>query len=340
MSKFHLAAAAAALGAIVFTTAPAQAQTTVEIQEWEVPWGGHPRDPFPDANNSTWFVGQRGHYLAHLDAQSGEFTKVDLREGTGPHNTIVGQDGVVWYTGNLVGTIGRYDPTTGQITEIPMPDPAARDPHTLIFDRNGDIWFTVQGGNFIGKLDTQTHDVQLIPSQTPASRPYGIRVAGDGAVWSVLLGTNKLARVDPQSLALTEVVLPREETRPRRLEVTSDGRIWYVDYAEGYLGAHDPATGEIKEWQVAGGANSEPYGMAADSQDRIWFVHADGTPGKFTGFDARTETFIGTTQIPSFQSAERGTVRHMEYHEASGTIWFGTDTGYIGKAVVEPEKAG
>ena len=85
-----------------------------------------------------------------------------------------------------------------------------------------------------------------------------------------------------------------------------------------------------------GGRRAGPYGTATDSQDRIWFVHWDGTPGKFTGFDSKTESFVGSTQIPSFANARNGTVRHMDYDPTTGSIWFGTDTGYIGRAIVEP----
>ena len=338
MKKNLLAIGVMILSAATFQTAPvnAQAQPSVEIEEWEVPWGGGPRDPHVENANSIWFVGQRGHYLGHFDVETQEFTKVDLPNGTGPHNTIVGEGGTVWYSGNRVGLIGFYDPKSGEITEIAMPDSAARDPHTLVFDDAGDIWFTVQGGNFIGKLDTGTHEVRLLKSKTRGSQPYGIKIARDGMVWTVLLGTNKLARVNPHTMEILEVVLPREGTNPRRIEITSDGRIWYVDYSGGYLGAYDPASGEIKEWEIPGGRRAGPYGTATDSQDRIWFVHWDGTPGKFTGFDSKTESFVGSTQIPSFANARNGTVRHMDYDPTTGSIWFGTDTGYIGRAIVEP----
>ena len=40
------------------------------------------------------------------------------------------KDGNIWYTSNFKGHIGKLNPKTGQVTEYPMPDPAARDPHT------------------------------------------------------------------------------------------------------------------------------------------------------------------------------------------------------------------
>jgi virginiamycin B lyase len=320
---------------LLLAAVTAFADDTVAIDEWLVPYeASRPRDPFAQSDDSVWFVGQRSGYLAHLDVDSGEFTPVNLKEGSGPHNLIVGSDGIVWYAGNRTSLIGRYNPSTGEIEEIAMPDPAARDPHTLVFDAGEDnIWFTVQGGNMIGRLDIDSRKVDLIPSLTERSRPYGIKMAPDGSVWVALFGTHKLAHVDPETLELTEIDLPRTDARPRRLEITGDGRVWYVDYATGKLGVYDPEATTFTEWPLPQGEDSRPYGMASDSRGRIWLVATGVQPNEFTGFDPAAGRFIGSTPVPS----GGGTVRHMHYHQPSGTIWFGTDTNYIGRAIVEPD---
>jgi virginiamycin B lyase len=314
----------------------AAAAESIDIREWQVPYAkSRPRDPFAESASSVWFVGQRAGYLAHLDADTGEFTKVDLKDGSGPHNLIVGSDGIVWFAGNRTALIGRYDPDTGEIEEIPMPDEAARDPHTLIFDEDEkNIWFTVQGGNMMGRLNIETRKVDLMRSRTERSRPYGIKLAPNGSVWVVLFGTNKLAHIDPDKLTFDEIELPRKDARPRRLEVLSDDRVWYVDYAKGMLGVYDPGSQEFKEWQMPQGQGARPYGMASDSTGKLWMVATGVQPNVFVGFDPSTEQFFSETEVDS----GGGTIRHMHYHEPSGTVWFGTDTNYIGRAIVEPDK--
>lgn len=308
----------------------------LDIREWQVPYeASRPRDPFAASETSVWFVGQRSGYLAHLDTTTGEFTKVDLKDGSGPHNLIVGSDGIVWYAGNRTRLIGRYDPASGEIEEIMMPDEAARDPHTLVFDHDEEnIWFTVQGGNMMGRLNLESRQVDLIASRTPRSRPYGIKMAPDGSVWVVLFGTNKLAHINPDTLEFVEIDLPREGSRPRRLEVTADGRVWYVDYALGMLGAYDPANRSFKEWPMPQGENARPYGMASDASGRLWMVASGVQPNVFVGFDPQTEQFFAATEVES----GGGTIRHMHYHEPSGAVWFGTDTNFIGRTIVEPDK--
>jgi virginiamycin B lyase len=122
--------------------------------------------------------------------------------------------------------------------------------------------------------------------------------------------------------------MPRESARGRRIGITSDGTLWYVDYAGGYLGRYDPATRQFKEWQAPGGSGAQPYGMATDDRDRIWFVETGSQPNKLVGFDPRTERFIANTAIPG----GGGTVRHMYFHRPTREIWFGTDANTIGRA--------
>lgn len=319
---------------VLLTALIAPAAADVEITEWQVPYEkSRPRDPFAVSESAVWFVGQRTGYLAKLDTESGEFEQIELKPGSGPHNLIVASSGDVWYAGNRTALIGRYDPADGSIEEVPMPDPQARDPHTLIFDANeSHIWFTVQGGNMMGRMRLADRKVDLIASRTERSRPYGIKLAPDGSVWVALFGTHKLARIDAQTLEHVEIDLPRQSARPRRLEVTADGSVWYVDYAGGMLGRYEPDVDRFTEWPMPQGESAKPYGMASDSQGRVWMVATGVQPNVFMGFDPDSEKFFDLTEVES----GGGTIRHMHFHAPTGTVWFGTDTNFVGRAVVEP----
>jgi virginiamycin B lyase len=303
----------------------------VEIREWAVPWkDSRPRDPYVAGDGRVWFVGQKDDYVANLQPESGDFSRYDLEPGVGPHNLLVDAENRIWYAGNRASHIGLLDPATANVIRIDMPDDGARDPHTLTFDSAGNIWFTVQQGNFIGRLSMDNHAVQLIEVPTRRARPYGIAVNENGTPWAVEFGSHKLVRINPETMQLEEIVLPDEDARPRRLVITSDNNVWYGDYARGYLGRYDTGTGEFTEWPMPSGADSRPYGMAVDRFDRIWLVETGASPNQFVGFDPEVEEFFSVTAIPS----GAGAVRHMNYYEPAGEIWFGTDTNNIGRAKV------
>lgn len=197
----------------------------------------------------------------------------------------------------------------------------------MVFNDAGDIWFTVQGGNFVGRLDRPSRDVRLVEVPTAHARPYGIKVSDSGRPWIAMLGTNKLATVDPETFELAEYELPREEANPRRLDIDADGSIWYVDCSQGYLGRFDPETEEFTEWRVPSGADANPYGMAMDGQDRVWFVEAAPSPNLFVESDPASEEFFSVTEVPS----GGGTIRHMYHYAPADEIWIGADTNTVGR---------
>ena len=303
----------------------------IDIREWDVPFEeGRARDPYMAPDGTVWFVGQRSDFVGVLDPATGDFRRIDLPEGAGPHTVVVSPDGTPWYAGNRDRHIGRIDPVSGEITRFDVPDDRVRDPHTMAFDSEGRIWFTAQGGGHVGRFDPRNEEWEIVALSEEGFRPYGIVVGDDDRPWFVMMGTNRLGTVDPATLEVREVELPREETRSRRLDITSDGRVWYADWAAGHIGAYDPRTDEIREWAVPGTAGERPYALMTDTRDKVWFVETGDTPSRLIGFDPATEEYFAEVEIPS----GAGTVRHMYLNRDTSELWFGTDVGTIGRAVL------
>lgn len=309
---------------------PTEVVEAVDI--WNVPFEeGRSRDPYASPDGRIFFAGQQGHYIGWFNPETEEFGHHDLDDGTGPHTVVVADDGTLWYAGNRARHIGKMDPDTGEITKYMMEHENARDPHTFAFDNQGNFWFTAQGGNGVGYFDVTSGEATVIPVPTPNARPYGIRVGPDGErPWIALLGTNKIATVDPATMEITEVELPRDEARPRRLDVTSDGNVWYGDFSTGYIGRYNPDDDSIQEWEMPDGPSSRPYAVLKDHRDRVWFSATGLNPNKLVAFDTRTEEFVASEEI----EVARGAIRHMMFEESTNSLWFGTDTGHIGRLVL------
>lgn len=302
------------------------------VEEWKVPFDDtRSRDPYVAPNGTVYFAGQQAHYVGNFNPETEEFREYPLDDGAGPHTVVVADDGTVWYAGNRARHIGKMDPETGEITKYEMEDDHARDPHTFAFDKDGNLWFTAQGGNGVGHFNVETGETHVIPVPTERARPYGIRM--DPAMeqpWIALFGTHKIATVDPETMELTEIELPREDARPRRLDVTSDGNVWYGDYAGGYVGRYNPADESFEEWEMPDGADSRPYAVLKDHEDRIWLSASGLEPNKLIAFDTQTEEFVASREIESAS----GSIRHMDFDERNNSMWFGTDTGHIGRLVI------
>ena len=166
-------------------------------------------------------------------------------------------------------TVGRLDPATGKITVYKMPDPNAKDPHTLIFNKQGIAFFTLQNSNMVGRLNPETGDIKLITSPVPNSKPYGIKVAADGAIWWSCNGAPCLFRMDPATMELKEYKLPLGGTTVRRLDIAEDGMIWYVNSGKGRIGRLDPKTGQATEWDSPSGPKLASLRDRRDERRRL-----------------------------------------------------------------------
>lgn len=304
----------------------ATAPATVEIQEWQVPWEqSRPRDPYVGDQDEIWFVGQRSDYAAVLNPKTGEFKRVDLPEGAGPHNIIVDERGA-WYAGNKGAHIGLIDREDYSIEQFTLPGNGRRDVHTMQFDSEDNIWFTAQGANQLGYFDTATESFKIWDIPTKRARPYGL-IMVDDQPWATLFGSNKLVTIVDGELK--EINLPRPQmNRPRRLAATADGHFWYGDYAGGFLGRYNPETEQVTEWPMPAGVRSMPYAVAADDQGYVWLAETGVQPNRIVGFNTKTETFTDPVAVPS----GGGTVRHMVFDPVTNSLWFGTDTNTIGQA--------
>lgn len=305
------------------------------ITQWSVPYEeSRPRDPYAEDAENIWFVGQTDDYVGHFNPQTGEFTRINLPGGTGPHNLIVAPDGVVWVAGNRDGYIGRLSTDGQDLRRIELPEDVY-DPHTLVFDKEGNIWFTAQGANYIGHLDVVTEELELFEIPTEDARPYGIIVGETGDVWATLFGTNKLAHIDPESMELTEITLPHEDARPRRLAMSADGSIWYTDYNRGRLGRHVPGEEIFEEGPAVHGADSRPYGIVVDDANTLWYAvtHVDGDhSSRLIGFNPVTREVVADLNVDGY-----GSVRHMMFHQPTRTIWFGVDSDSLGRLTLQNE---
>lgn len=96
----------------------------------------------------------------------------------------------------------------------------------------------------------------------------------------------------------------------------------------GKLSRLDPTTRSVQEFDAPGGTSSLPYALAQDDRGRLWYVETGIKPNRLVGFDPATKAVIATADIPS----GGGAVRHMVFHPATRSIWFGTDMNTIGRA--------
>ena len=210
----------------------------------------------------------------------------DLPEGARPHDVAPAAEagGPVWYTAQRQGALGRLDPATGKVEQIPLGKGSA--PHGVIIGPDGAPWVTDGGLNAIVRVDPSTHEVKryLLPIDdyanlntatcdkaghrwftgqsgyygrldpasgkiqvwpSPRGRgPYGITTTPAGVVYYASLAGNHIARIDRATGKATAIDPPTAGQGARRVWSDSAGRIWVSEWMSGQVSVYNPAAAD------------------------------------------------------------------------------------------------
>lgn len=215
-------------------------------------------------------------------AHGAEVKYYDVPRGAHPHDVAPDPEpgGPVWYTAQHQGALGRLDPGTGKVEQIPLGEGSR--PHGVIIGPDGAPWITDGGLNAIVRVDPSTHEVKRFPLpitenanlntatfdqagrlwftgqagyhgrldpasgkvdvwESPRGRgPYGITTTPAGDVYYASLAGNHIARIDRASGKATPIDPPTAGQGARRVWSDSTGRIWVSEWMSGQVSVHDP----------------------------------------------------------------------------------------------------
>jgi len=191
----------------------------------------------------------------------------DLPSRSGPHDVAPAPDGTVWYTAQRTGRLGRLDPRSGKVDEIPLGRLSA--PHGVIVGPDGAAWVTDGGQNAIVRVDPATRAVKVFP--LPAGTPYAnLNTAAfdsNGVLWWTGQ-SGYYGSVNPKTGEVRAMEAPRGRG-PYGITATPKGEIYYVSLAGNHLAHIDTRTGVatvIEPPTPQQGARR----VWSDSKGRLW----------------------------------------------------------------------
>jgi virginiamycin B lyase len=191
----------------------------------------------------------------------------DLPSRSGPHDVAPAPDGTVWYTAQRTGHLGRLDPRTGKVEEIPLG--RLSSPHGVIVGPDGAAWVTDSGQNAIVRVDPATRAVKVfpLPDGTPYANLNTAAFDGNGVLWWTGQ-SGYYGSVNPKTGEVRAMEAPRGRG-PYGITATPKGEIYYVSLAGNHLAHVDTRTGTatvIEPPTPRQGARR----VWSDSKGRLW----------------------------------------------------------------------
>ena len=231
-------------------------------------------------------------------------TEYDLpRKTIEPHDVILDPDGMVWFSDFGEQILGKLDPKSGKVTEIPTPvlkPGAATGSLGLQSDREGDLWLGMmfQGGfakyeRKSGQFQTWTVPADYNQPMTQIDMVEPQRSYVDGKVWTQNNGFAAIHRLDLETGHIETFdffAVEKEGENHNIYDVIPDSHnnAYFTDFQNEHIGRVDAKTGKMTLYATPT-PRSQPRRGQMDSQDRVWFGEYRG--GKIGMFDTRTEKF-------------------------------------------------
>ncbi len=207
--------------------------------------------------------------------------------GTHPHDVAPDpQGGVVWYTAQATGGLGRLDPETGETHHIPLG--SGSSPHGVIVGPDGAPWITDSGLNAIVRVDPVTEEVQVfpLPAEFPRANLNTATFDLQGVLW--FTGQSGVyGSLDPNHGAVEAFQAP-DGRGPYGIATTPSGDVYFVSLAGSYLARIDPVSGQAAVFEPPT-PNQGARRVWSDSQGRLWV--SEWSAGQLARYDPASDTW-------------------------------------------------
>ncbi|MHC5539810.1 Vgb family protein, partial [Singulisphaera rosea] len=237
----------------------------------------------PDSN--IWFTeagagffSATGQGIGKVNLSNYQVTGTLLKAQNTSPTAIVGDpaDGNLWFTDTGANQIGRIIPTSGALTEFPVPT-ANSQPTSITVDGQGNIWFTEYNTGIIGTF-SPSHPNQIKSITLAAdSRPYGITLGPDGNIWFTQRGgfggsAPSIGKINiSANNQVTLYPVGASIVQPSQIITGPDKNLWFID-TNSDIGMVT-TDGKITSQKILG---TNVTGIASGSDGNLWFTGQSG----------------------------------------------------------------
>jgi streptogramin lyase len=245
------------------------------LQEFEVPTpASFPAQLALDTAGRVWITERDANKIACLEPDSVEWTEYPIPTASSqPWDLALDSSGFLWFTETAGNRIGKLDPNSGAISETPIPTTNSQ-PWDLTVGVDGTVWFTERAGNKLGKLTPATGIVAEYALPEPSAEPVGIGVNGS-RIWYTEMARNRLALFNADNGQFAFLDRPPGSS-PQEVAMTSVGNIWWAEPGGNRIVQFAAATTGSMLPVEAPSANSEPFGIALQGNQAVWFTERAG----------------------------------------------------------------
>src|SRR5262249_4591704 len=243
------------------------------------------------SNDETWQYALKKFARPTGRATRVVITEYDLpRKQIQPHDVILDEQGIVWFSHFGEQFLGRFDPKTLKVSEYPLPVLKQGFPVgtlDLEADKAGNLWLAMMYQGGVARFDTKTETFQTwaVPKewQTDATQQAFVSPVSshiDGKVWVKNSDRAQILRLDPATGTWEHFGSFKDPATGKTITsygipADANNNLYLLDFSSSNVGYLDGRTKELKVYKGAI-ANSRPRRGRVDDQGRLWFAEYGG----------------------------------------------------------------
>jgi streptogramin lyase len=214
-------------------------------------------------DGSIWSASALENVILQLSPDGLQATRWTFPSSAAPSYLLPNDDGTFWVAELGNPNFAKFDPASGDLTE--WPDYSRRQAGWARRS-DGKFWVTETGGP-LALFEPDTGTISYFQNNVILSLSYPF-MDDDQSIWSFDFIYGYLIHFSPDGITARRWLLPDSVNYPSKIIRDKNGIFWFSFYTSGQLARFDPATAELKVWELTVG--SLPYDIAF-YKDRILY---------------------------------------------------------------------
>ena len=234
-----------------------------------------------ETDGTIWTASANENMLARISGDQKKVKKWAMPRDAAPSHLLKEADGTLWVAQLGGFKVSRFNPETAELTEW---QDGARRPTAFVKKADGTLWLPETNGT-LANFDPATGTFvywRSTDTEKPISSLTYPFLDTDGSIWSADFLRGNLLRFTPDGSKVTRWALPDSFSQPSKIIRGPDGALWISLYGAAQLARFDPATAELKTFNI--GVFVSPFDLKV-YKDRIAYTEQQG--GEVGVFDPR-----------------------------------------------------
>ena len=222
---------------------------TGEVRETPLGNGSSPHGVIVGPDGAPWITDSGLNAVVRVDPDTLEVRTFPLpedRPAVALNTAAFDANGMLWFTGQNGGIVGRLDPGNGGMQLFDAPRGAGPYGITATSDA---VYYASLAGSYVGRVNPATGEITVLEPPTADQGARRVWAGPDGRIWVSEWNAGQVGVYDPTTREWREWPLPGDGPQAYSVYADESG-IWLSDFGANAIVRFDPETERFESFAL------------------------------------------------------------------------------------------